>query len=173
MKMHPSSVVHSPESISSHSPSPLWKSDTLIFASILLVSTVILYLPAFNAAFVNYDDPAYVTRHAHVLRGLSWNNIAWSFTATVEANWHPLTWISHMAEVQMFGLNPLGHHLVSVLLHAVNVLLLFFVLRRATGFVRRSAIVAALFSVDPFNVGGLGWVGEGQTPLSMLFFVLA
>src|SRR5258708_37814651 len=130
MKMCPSSAVHSPKSISSHSPSPLWKSETLILASILFVSTVILYLPAFNAAFVNYDDPAYVTRNAHVLRGLYWNNIAWAFTATVEANWHPLTWISPMADVQMFGLNPLAHHLVSVLLHAVNGLLLFFLLGR-------------------------------------------
>src|SRR5260370_25914862 len=126
MKMYQSSAVHSPES--SHPPSSRWKSEAFVFASVLLASTIILYLPAFNAVFVNYDDPAYVTRNAHVLRGLSWSNVTWAFTATVEANWHPLTWISHMADLQMFGLNPLGHHLVSVLLHAVNVLLLFFVL---------------------------------------------
>ena len=70
----------------------------------------------------------------------------WACTATVEANWHPLTWISHMADVQLFGTNPRGHHVVSVVLHAFNVILLFFILRRATGYVTRSAVVAALFA---------------------------
>ena len=156
----------------SHPSSPRRKSESLILAISLFAATCILYLPVLHNDFVNYDDPAYVTHNARVLSGLSWNNIRWAFTATVEANWHTLTWISHMADVQMFGLNPLGHHLVSVLLHAVNVLLLFFVLLRATGQVRCSAVVAALFAVHPLNVECVAWVAERKSLLSMLFLLL-
>jgi protein O-mannosyl-transferase len=168
-----SATDNSPSPISFHSPLLLWKSETLILALVLFAGTVILYLPALNSAFVNYDDPAYVTRNARVLDGLSWSNIAWAWTATIEANWHPLTWISHMADVQIFGVNPRGHHLVSVFLHALNVLLLFFVLRRATGFVRRSAVVTALFAVHPLNVECVAWIAERKSLLSMLFLLLA
>jgi tetratricopeptide (TPR) repeat protein len=145
----------------------------LVLSLVLFAATVILYLPVLDSAFVNYDDPAYVTANAHVLRGLSWSNAKWATTATVEANWHPVTWISHMADVQLFGLNPRGHHAVSVVLHAFNVVLLFFVLRRATGHVIRSAIVAALFAVHPLNVECVAWVAERKSLLSMLFLLLA
>ncbi len=144
----------------------------LVLSLILFVSALALYFPALDSAFVNYDDPAYVTANAHVLQGVSWNNIVWACTATVEANWHPLTWISHMADVQMFGTNPRGHHAVSVVLHAFNVVLLFFVLRRATGSVLRSAVVAALFAVHPLNVECVAWVAERKSLLSMFFLLL-
>ena len=144
----------------------------VVLSLILFVGTLLLYYPALNSAFVNYDDPAYVTANARVLQGLSWSNVAWAFTATVEANWHPITWISHMADVQFFGTNPRGHHLVSILLHALNALLLFLVLRRATGYLFRSAMVAALFAVHPSNVECVAWVAERKSLLSMLFFLL-
>ena len=147
-------------------------SSLTISASLFLV-TLILYSPTFNSGFVNYDDPAYVTSNAHVLQGLSRRNISWAFTATVEANWHPLTWISHMADVQLFGTNPRGHHAVSVLLHALNVVLLFFVLRRSTAYLLRSALVAALFAVHPLNVECVAWVAERKSLLSMFFLLLA
>jgi len=137
------------------------------------VGTLVLYLPTLDSAFVNYDDPAYVTANAHILQGLSWNNIRWALTATAEANWHPLTWISHMADVQLFGTNPRGHHMVSVLLHGLNVVLLFLVLRKATGCVMRSALVAALFAFHPLNVECVAWVAERKSLLSMLFLLLA
>jgi tetratricopeptide (TPR) repeat protein len=114
-----------------------------------------------------------VTANAHVRQGLSWSNIRWAFTATVEANWHPLTWISHMADVQFFGLNAAGHHAVSVLFHAINVVLLFFLLNRATGYTLRSAVVAALFAVHPLNVESVAWVAERKSLLCTLFFLLA
>lgn len=145
----------------------------LIISLVLFAATLILYLPTLNSAFVNYDDPAYVTSNAPVLQGLSWHNIAWAFTATLEANWHPLAWISHMADVQFFGTNPRGHHAVSVLLHALNVVLLFFVLSKATGSLLRSALVAALFAVHPLNVECVAWVAERKSLLSMLFLLLA
>ena len=145
----------------------------LALSLILFLGTLLLYFPTLDSAFVNYDDPAYVTSNAHVLQGLSWSNIEWACTATVEANWHPLTWISHMADVQFFGTNPRGHHVVSVLLHAFNVVLLFFVLRRATGYVLRSATVAALFAVHPLNVECVAWVAERKSLLSMFFLLFA
>jgi Tfp pilus assembly protein PilF len=145
----------------------------LAFSLTLFVATLVLYFPTLDSAFVNYDDPAYVTANAHVLPGLSWSNIAWAFTATGEANWHPLTWISHMADVQLFGTNPRGHHVVSVIFHAFNVVLLFFVLLRAIGYVLRSAVVAALFAVHPLNVECVAWVAERKSLLSMLFLLLA
>lgn len=150
------------------------KLNSPVVASIILFAgTLILYIPALSANFLNYDDDAYVTANTHVLRGLSWSNIAWAFTTTGEANWHPLTWISHMADVQFFGTHPFGHHLVSVLLHAMNVVLLFLVLRRATRNAARSALVAALFAVHPLNVECVAWVAERKSLLSMLFFLLA
>jgi tetratricopeptide (TPR) repeat protein len=144
----------------------------LVLSLLLFVGTLALYFPALDSAFVNYDDPAYVSANAHVLQGLSWNNVAWACTATVEANWHPLTWISHMADVQMFGTSPRGHHAVSVVLHAFNVVLLFFVLRRAAGSVLRGAVVAALFAVHPLNVECVAWVAERKSLLSMFFLLL-
>jgi len=161
----------SPQNSNSHAP--LSKSETLIASLLLFAGTFVLYFPALNNTFVNYDDPAYVTRNAYVLSGLSWSNLKWAFTATVEANWHPLTWISHMADVQVFALHADGHHLVSVLLHSVNVLLLFFVLRRATGYELRSAVVAALFAIHPLNVECVAWVAERKSLLSMMFLLLA
>lgn len=144
-----------------------------VLSVVLFAGTLGLYFPTLDSAFVNYDDPAYVTSNAHVLQGLSWSNIRWAWTATVEANWHPLTWISHMADVQFFGLNPRGHHVVSVVLHACNVVLLFLVLLYATGFLARSALVAALFAVHPLNVECVAWVAERKSLLSMLFVLLA
>jgi protein O-mannosyl-transferase len=145
----------------------------LLLALLLILATLILYGPSLHNGFVNYDDPDYVLRNSHVRQGLSWSNIGWSFTATIQANWHPLTWISHMADVQMFGLNPFGHHLVSVLLHAINVVLLFGLLSRATRQTLRSAVVAALFAVHPLNVESVAWVAERKTVLCALFFLLA
>jgi Tfp pilus assembly protein PilF len=145
----------------------------VVFPLILFVGTLILYIPALDGAFVNYDDPAYVTANPHVLLGLSWGNVAWAFAATTEANWHPLTWISHMIDVQLFGVNPRGHHVTSVLLHAFNVVLLFFILRKATGCLIRSAVVAGLFAVHPLNVECVAWVAERKSVLSMFFLLLA
>jgi len=139
---------------------------------LLFLGTLLLYSPVLNHAFVNYDDPAYVTSNPHILQGLSPQNIAWAFTATIESNWHPLTWISHMTDVRLFGTNPLGHHMVNVILHALNVVLLFWVLRGATRQLARSALVALLFAVHPLNVECVAWVAERKSLLAMLFFLL-
>jgi protein O-mannosyl-transferase len=142
-------------------------------ALILFVGTLIVYFPAYTNGFINYDDPAYVTSNVRVLRALDWSNIGWAFTTTIEANWHPLTWISHMADVELFGVKAYGHHAVNVLFHALNVVLLFFVLWRATGSRLRSTCVAALLAVHPLNVECVAWVSERKSLLSMMFLLLA
>ncbi|HVI76909.1 MAG TPA: hypothetical protein VM715_01850, partial [Candidatus Acidoferrum sp.] len=144
-----------------------------IIAALLFAATLIVYINTLNSGFVNYDEPAYVTANPHVLQGLSWSNIKWALTATSEANWHPLTWISHMLDVELFGMNPRWHHLDNIVLHGLNVVLLFLLLRKATGSSAASAFLAALFAVHPLNVESVAWISERKTLLSMLFLLLA
>jgi tetratricopeptide (TPR) repeat protein len=122
--------------------------------------------------FINYDDPSYVYENPVVIRGLNLKGIEWAFTHIVLSNWHPLTMISHMLDCQMYGLNAGGHHLTNVLLHTGSVLLLFLVLRRLTGFLWRSAFVAAVFAIHPLHVESVAWVAERKDVLSAFFFLL-
>ncbi len=138
----------------------------------LAAVTFAVYLPAIFHPFVNYDDYDYVAKNAHVQAGLSANTIAWAFTSTEAANWHPLTWLSHALDCEFYGLNPSGHHLTSVLLHVANVVLLFLILRRATNATWRSAMVAAVFGLHTLNVESVAWVAERKNVLSMFFFLL-
>jgi tetratricopeptide (TPR) repeat protein len=152
-----------------------WSHWRLIFllAILLALGTLVLYAPAIRNGFVNFDDPDYVTRNAHVLKGVTWANLRWAFgTDNPAANWHPLTWISHMLDVQFYGINPTGHHLSNVLLQTLNVIILFLLLQRATGRLLRSAAVAALFAIHPLNVESVAWVTERKAVLSMFFLLL-
>jgi tetratricopeptide (TPR) repeat protein len=152
---------------------PKHPTTVLLISLLLFLGTLILYHPALQNGFVNYDDPAYVTSNAHVQQGLTRRSVTWAFTSTAEANWHPLTWLSHMLDVRLFGLEPAGHHAQSVLWHAFNVVLLFLLLAKATGFAGRSAVVAALFAVHPLNVESVAWVSERKTVLCTFFLLLA
>jgi Flp pilus assembly protein TadD len=122
--------------------------------------------------FVNFDDEKYVYENPDVTGGLSFKGIAWAFTHVHAANWHPLTWISHMLDCQFYGLNPGGHHFTNLLLHTTATILLFLVLRRMTGALWRSAFVAALFAIHPLHVESVAWVSERKDVLSGLFFML-
>ena len=129
----------------------------------------------FNAIpndFINYDDPLYVTENVQVRQGLTWEGIAWAFCGTAAGNWQPLTLLSHMLDVQCYGLKPWGHHLTSVLLHVINTLLVFLVLKRMTGAAGRSFFVAALFGLHPVHVESVAWVAERKDVLSTLFWLL-
>ena len=126
-----------------------------------------------NHPFVNYDDNIYVVDNLHVQGGLTWDTVQWAFATYNAGNWHPLTWLSHALDYQLFDANPGGHHQTSMLLHAINAMLLFWVLLRATGYTGRSFMVAALFAVHPINVESVVWIAERKTVLSMLFFLLA
>ena len=143
-------------------------------AGLLLFLAVLgLFLPAVKNGFVNFDDQDYVTENARVQQGLTWENVSWAFASTEAANWHPLTWLSHMADCQIYGLAPWGHHLTSVLLHALNTLLVFLVWRKMTGAAGRSLFGAALFGLHPLHVESVAWVAERKDLLSTLFFLLA
>jgi len=138
----------------------------------LFVAVWLVYGQTLHHEFVNYDDEDYVTTNAQVARGVTLEGIVWAFTHVHSANWHPLTWISHMVDCQLYGLNPGGHHLTNLLLHAANAILLFFLLRQMTGSFWRSAFVAALFAVHPLRVESVAWVSERKDVLSCLFFLL-
>ena len=140
---------------------------------LLTAATVAVYLPAADLGFVNFDDPAYVTENPRVRSGLTGESLRWAFGATVAANWHPVTWLSHMLDVQVYGLEPGGHHLTSVLWHLVNTLLLFGVLRRGTGDLWPSALAAALFALHPLHVESVAWISERKDVLSTFFWMLA
>ncbi len=122
--------------------------------------------------FINYDDGEYVVRNARVTGGLTINGIIWAFTHVHSSNWHPLTWISHMFDCQLWGLNPVGHHFTNILLHTTAAILLFLVVREMTGALWRSAFVAALFAIHPLHVESVAWVAERKDILSAIFFTL-
>ena len=138
----------------------------------LVVGTFLLYSPVRQHAFITYDDYQYVVNNPHVVSGLSWQTVAWALTSTEQANWHPLTWLSHALDCQLFGLNAGDHHVVNVMIHTLNVLLLFLLLRQATGAAARSFVAAALFAWHPFNVQSVAWVAERKNLLCTLFFLL-
>jgi cytochrome c-type biogenesis protein CcmH/NrfG len=139
----------------------------------LAIGTAVVYSRVRSAEFVNFDDQNYVGENAHVQAGLTWKTFTWALQSTEWDNWHPLTWLSHALDCQLYGLNPAGHHLTNVLLHILNVLLLFLLLTRATAAPGRSLLVAALFALHPFNVESVAWVAERKNVLSTLFFLLA
>lgn len=130
------------------------------------------FQPALDNDFVGYDDTDYVTSNMTVQRGLNWEGIKWAFTSTEAANWHPLTWLSHMLDVHLFGLNPTGHHLTSVLLHLLSCILLFLALQALTGATWRSFLVAALFGLHPLRAESVAWVAERKDALSAVFWFL-
>jgi protein O-mannosyl-transferase len=156
-------------------PKPPFSSreQTLLVMLLLVASTLLLYRPVLHHQFVMYDDVLYLVQNGHVQNGLTWDNVRWALTATTAENWHPLTWLSHMTDVQLFQFRPMGHHLDSMLWHALNVLLLFLLLRAATGYAWRSATVAALFAFCPLNVECVAWIAERKSLVSTTFFLLA
>jgi len=133
--------------------------------------TLALYLPTLHHDFLAYDDQQYVTENPHVQSGLTARGLVWAFGFHA-GNWHPIAWISHMLDCQLFGLHPGGHHLTNVLLHTANTVLLFLVLSGMTGALWRSAIVAALFGWHPLHVESVAWVAERKDVLSAFFFML-
>jgi Tfp pilus assembly protein PilF len=134
--------------------------------------TLIVFGQTVRQGFLNFDDNEYVQDNAMVRRGLTWDGVGWAFTHTHSANWHPLTWLSHMLDCQLFGLNAGGHHLTNVILHASASMLLFLVLRSMTGALWRSALVAALFAIHPLRAESVAWVAERKDVLSGLLFML-
>ncbi len=149
-------------------PVPTW-----CLTAFLMVVTLGLYWPAVHYGFVNFDDPLYVTENPRVLAGLGWNNWAWAFTTTVAANWHPLTLLSLMLDVNVFGTRPAGFHFTNLVIHAVNAGLVFALLQRLSGARWRSFGAAALFAWHPLHVESVAWVSERKDVLSACLGLLA
>jgi tetratricopeptide (TPR) repeat protein len=135
----------------------------------LIVAVLAAYLPVLHADFVNFDDSQYVYFNSHVKTGLTRDNIAWAWTSFEAANWHPLTWMSHQLDCQLFGLQPGSHHFVNLCWHITNTVALFLVLRRMTGEDWRPALVAALFGLHPLHVESVAWVSERKDVTSTFF----
>jgi len=149
-----------------------FRRSTFIICTFLVVSTLTVYWQVAHHDFINLDDPSYVTENQLVQSGVTKKGLIWALTESHAANWHPLTWASHMLDCQLFGLKPGQHHLINVLFHIANSLLLFGVIRKMTGALWRSAFVAALFALHPLHVESVAWVAERKDVLSTFFWML-
>src|SRR5271157_3429427 len=141
----------------------------------LAILTVIAFWQLKDCGFISFDDDLYVTKNAYVQSGLNWNSIGQAFSSELaekSSNWHPLTWLSLMLDYQIFGLNPSGYHLINLLFHVMNTILLFLILRRMTKTLWPSAFVAALFAIHPLHVESVAWIAERKDVLSTFFWML-
>jgi len=153
----------------SEASDPAWVSRICFLLALI---TLLLYWPARNYEFNNFDDAQYITKNPRVQNGLTLQSIGWAFTSGYGGNWHPLTWISHLLDIQLFGLNAGGHHVTNLLFHMANTLLLFLLLQAWTGSVWRSAFVAGLFAWHPMHVESVAWIAERKDVLSAFFWLL-
>ncbi len=144
----------------------------VIVAAGLCIVTLLVYLPASRFDYLNYDDPDYVTENPHVLKGITAESVRWAFTAAHAFNWHPVTWLSHMLDVELFGSGPAWPHLANALLHTANALLVLVLLRQLTGQFWVSVFVAAFFALHPLRVESVAWVAERKDVLSTFFGLL-
>ena len=170
-------IQNRPESMSApKSPEHLTglngKSAVLGVCVLLVIAVLLVFGRTMQHEFVNFDDQQYFYANPQVQHGLTWSGVAWAFQSTYAANWHPLTWLSLMLDVELFGPGPAGPHLTNVILHAASTVLLFLLLRRMTGAHWRSALVAGLFGLHPLHVESVAWVSERKDVLSGLFFML-
>ena len=150
------------------------RSHRLELTICLLLAVLILavYWPLSRHDFINFDDSVYITQNTHVKAGLTKRGFLWAFTSVHSSNWHPLTWLSHMLDSQMFGLEPGMHHLTNLLFHMANSLLLFVLFRRMTGAIWSSAFVGALFALHPLHVESVAWISERKDVLSTFFWMI-
>jgi hypothetical protein len=158
---------------SSFGSSSFLQKHRAILCLALIAVTLGFYSPIAHNGFVLLDDVPYILGNAPVRAGLAWDTVKWSFTTFHAGYWHPLTWLSHALDCQLFGVNPAGHHYVSLLFHAANAVLLFLLLQEATALLWPSLLVAVLFALHPVNVESVAWAAERKNVLSMFFFLLA
>ena len=145
----------------------------IVICLFLVSVSLLIYFQVTGFEFVTYDDESYITKNPYIKAGFTHESIVWAFTSGYSANWHPLTWFSHMLDMELYGLNPMGHHWTNLQIHIINVVLLFLFLRCMTGAVWRSAFVAALFAVHPIHVESVAWVSERKDVLCAFFWILS
>ena len=148
------------------------KTQRFFICTFLIVATLAIYWQVQNHEFLNFDDKLYVAENPNIQSGLTFENMVWALTESYAANWHPVTWVSHTLDLELYGLDPSGHHMTSLLIHIANTLLLFGVLMKMTGALWRSAMVAALFALHPINVESVAWIAERKNVLSTFFWFL-
>ena len=169
-----SSESEPPSRLSTPPRSPLISKRIVLTCLALILACAVIYAPVRHFGFMtSWDDSDYVTDNAYVSQGLTSQGVAWAFTSMAASNWHPLTWLSHMLDVQLFGMDPGPQHVVNLLFHILNTLLLFGLLHRATGAWGRSAFVAGLFAVHPLHVESVAWIAERKDVLSAFLWLLA
>jgi protein O-mannosyl-transferase len=144
----------------------------LLVCAVLFFGTFLLFARAIGHPFLDLDDPTYVTQNYHVQSGFTWENIRWAFTTGDAANWHPLTWLSHMLDWRVYGKNPAGHHATSIFWHSLNGVMAFLALRKLTGAFWPSALAAAIFAWHPLRVESVAWIAERKDVLSLFFGLL-
>ena len=144
----------------------------LLLSAGLAVLTLAAFEPIRHNEFITLDDGVYITDNPHIQSGITFKSIIWAFTTGHQANWHPLTWLSHILDVELFGLNPLGHHLHNLVLHIINTILLFWVLQKMTGAIWPSAFAAMAFGLHPLHVESVAWAAERKDVLCALFWML-
>ena len=137
-----------------------------------MLATFCVYSQVKDHEFINFDDDIYITNNLNVQTGLASETVYWAFTTAHFANWHPMTWLSHMLDYQLYGLHPKGHHLTSLFFHITSILVLFIVLLRMTGKIWQSSFVAAMFAFHPLNIDSVAWAAERKNTLSTLFTTL-
>ena len=142
-------------------------------AAAVAIAVLLVFAPVRHNEFLNWDDQSYVTQNDHVRGGVTWDGIVWAFTSSHSANWHPLTWISHMLDCQLYNLQPGGHHITNVLIHSINAAVLFLLLWMLTHSTGRSVLVAVLFAFHPLRVESVAWLSERKDVLSLFFGLLA
>ncbi|MBF0459642.1 MAG: hypothetical protein HQK99_17275, partial [Nitrospirae bacterium] len=147
-------------------------SDIVIIAATAAL-TLFVYSEVRTFEFLGYDDNVHITANTHVTTGLNAGNIGWAFTHSHDGNWYPLTLLTYMATVQLFGLNPAAHHIVGLIIHVINSVLLFVLFNRMTGMRWRAAFIALLFAVHPMHVESVAWISERKDVLSVFFGFLA
>jgi hypothetical protein len=145
---------------------------TLLICSLIAIGTIVAYWQLQHCGFILLDDSDYLVDNSFVRDGLTWKSISWAFGATHSANWHPLTWLSHMLDCELYGLNPGLHHLTNLAIHIANSVLLFLLLSNVTKRLWRSAWTAALFAVHPMHVESVAWISERKDVLSTLFLIM-
>src|SRR6185369_12317299 len=138
----------------------------------LIALNAVIYAGVRHHEFLNWDDPEYVSSNPFIANGLTWQGVKWALTAGWAANWHPLTWMSHMLDIQLFGLDAGSHHLTNLVFHSANTVLLFLVLFQMTRALGRSAFVAGLFAAHPLHVESVAWIAERKDVLSTFFWLL-
>ncbi len=147
-------------------------SSVVVIAAVLALITLAVYMPARSNNFISFDDDSYITENPHIKDGITLNALKWAFTEHYSYNYHPLTWVTHMVDVSLYGLKPQGHHLTNVFFHVINVVIVFLTLTYLTNRPRAALIVSALFALAPVNVETVAWVSERKNLLSTSFWFL-